>query len=493
MASYVLDVPESLLEACERFAALMGWVGGQDSADLSHARVEDEITKQIRAVAKLAYQGHLDLRAEHEQRLPEAIDADGVARTRAEYGRQRLLTTVFGEVTVERIAYREQGHPDLHPADAHLNLPVGRHSHGLGRLAAIEATRGSFAQAGDAIVRATGQRVGKRQIEALTVQAAVDIDAFYQARRPDPADPRLALGMSADGKGIVMRPEALREATAKTAGKQPADGLSASKKTGRKRMAEVVSVFDVDPAPRTIDDILPAPATKPHPGPAISGKWLAASVEHPTAHMITRMLGEAQRRDPNHHRVWFCIVDGNTHQIDRINAESQTRGVQVTILIDIIHVLGYLWDAAWCLYPRGDPGAQIWVNYQARGILDGRVEETIADLTGLATTVEAGQRAGLDKAITYLSNHARYLDYPSALSSGWPVASGLIEGACRWLVADRLDITGARWGLAGAEAVLKLRALISNGDFDDYWTWHLDQEQQRIHRSRYANNLIPAP
>jgi hypothetical protein len=84
-----------------------------------------------------------------------------------------------------------------------------------------------------------------------------------------------------------------------------------------------------------------------------------------------------------------------------------------------------------------------------------------------------------------------YLDYPTALKQGWPIATGIIEGACRHLVKDRMDLTGARWGLHGAEAVLKLRALRCNDDFDAYWRYHLAQEQRRIHRSRYADNVIP--
>ena len=86
---------------------------------------------------------------------------------------------------------------------------------------------------------------------------------------------------------------------------------------------------------------------------------------------------------------------------------------------------------------------------------------------------------------------ARYLDYPTALNNGWPIATGVIEGACRHIVADRLDITGARWGLEGAEAILKLRALRSNKDFHAYWQYHLAQERRRVRESRYANSIIP--
>ena len=80
------------------------------------------------------------------------------------------------------------------------------------------------------------------------------------------------------------------------------------------------------------------------------------------------------------------------------------------------------------------------------------------------------------------------MNYPTALAGGWPIATGIIEGACRHLVKDRMDITGARWGLPGAQAVLTLRALVSNGDFDPYWRYHLDQEHDRVHHARYSSS-----
>jgi hypothetical protein len=105
--------------------------------------------------------------------------------------------------------------------------------------------------------------------------------------------------------------------------------------------------------------------------------------------------------------------------------------------------------------------------------------------------LEPGARADADACADYLVAKAPYLDYANALQKGWPIATGVIEGACRYLVADRLGITGARWGLEGAEAVLKLRALRSNGDFSSYWAYHLAQEKRRVHQSRYANGAIP--
>ena len=126
-------------------------------------------------------------------------------------------------------------------------------------------------------------------------------------------------------------------------------------------------------------------------------------------------------------------------------------------------------------------------------MLDGRAGIVAAAIRRKATRLglNVDQRANADRCADYLHNKRPYLDYPTALQNGWPIATGVIEGACRHLVKDRMDITGARWGLEGAEAILKLRAIRSNGDFDDYWRYHLTQERQRNHQSHYANNLIP--
>jgi hypothetical protein len=133
------------------------------------------------------------------------------------------------------------------------------------------------------------------------------------------------------------------------------------------------------------------------------------------------------------------------------------------------------------------------VHRQALAVLAGKATTVAGVIRRKATTLglDRTRRNGADEAAAYLINKARYLDYPTALERGWPIATGVIEGACRHLVKDRMDITGARWGLTGAEAVLKLRALHSNRDFDEYWSYHLAQERHRIHETRYLNNVVP--
>jgi hypothetical protein len=173
------------------------------------------------------------------------------------------------------------------------------------------------------------------------------------------------------------------------------------------------------------------------------------------------------------------LVDGAEHQLDLIRAEAARRGVTIHVVIDLIHVLEYIWKAAWCLHPAGDPAAEDWGAVKALAVLAGDSGRTAAeaDAAGLGTA----QRAGTDACVRYLTGKDECLRYDQALAAGWPIATGVIEGACRHIIGDRLCITGARWGLAGAEAVLTLRAVISNGDFDDYWRYHLAREHQRLY------------
>jgi hypothetical protein len=211
--------------------------------------------------------------------------------------------------------------------------------------------------------------------------------------------------------------------------------LSAGEKPNRKRLAALVTVYDAEPAKRRPHDVIAAPggrngARPPRPGPKALAKWLAGSVRKDPAEVIAAAFDEAEARDPGHQRTWVVLVDGAEQQLELIRAEAARRAVT----IHIIHVLEYLWGAAWSLHPAGDPAAEDWVAVKALAVLAGDSER-----------------------------------------------AGVIEGACRHLIADRLDIGGARWGLDGAEAVLTLRAAISNGDFEEYWRFHLQREHQRLY------------
>jgi hypothetical protein len=172
-----------------------------------------------------------------------------------------------------------------------------------------------------------------------------------------------------------------------------------------------------------------------------------------------------------------------------------SRGAQVRLVRDVVHALSNTrGKPPGACTPRPAPQIEAWIAYYARTIPAGDSAQVAAELkrAGQNTSLSGEKTEAIEKVCTYLDNKHQYFRYDQAPACGWPIAIGVIEGACHHPVKDRLDITGTRWSLPGAEAVLKLRALISNGDFDAYFTWHLRQEHRRVHQTRYQDKLTLA-
>jgi hypothetical protein len=351
----------------------------------------------------------------------------------------------------------------------------------------------------------SGAEIAKRQIEELSVRAAYDFDAFYELRTHADAASDELLVISTDGKGIVMRHEDLRESTRRRAEHcvhKLQTRLTQGEKADRKRIAQVATVYSVARWERTASDVMHTMRDETvesnRPRPTCKRVW--ASIEKHSGTVIREAFQEAQRRDPEHCRRWVALVDGDRGQIRAVKAEAKRIGVKVTIIVDVVHVLEYLWLAARALFGGSTPEAESWVGDRLMSLLTGRrggeVARTIRQWAlRREDALNDVARKAIAKACTYLANRSRtrLMRYGDALRDGLPIATGVIEGACRYLVKDRMDRTGARWSLEGAEAVLRLRALRASNDFDDYWDFHLACERQRTHSARYAGARPPDP
>ncbi|MGX1915767.1 ISKra4 family transposase [Streptomyces phaeochromogenes] len=502
----VLREPDPYFASRDAFERLISTLADGPAANMPHDELETQLEQLGRELLRQLMQDHLDLRAKKEEdtvraegRRPMVLGPEGQPRPWRERGHRRLLTCMFGPVRVTRIAYRGHGVPNVHPADAALSLPAGRHSRGLARLAVLEAVRGSFDQATAAIERRCGKVLGKRRLKELVVAAAVDIAAYYAVKIPTPCTREMPLIIQIDGKGVVMRPEALREATRQAAVKTAAAGrrgrLAPGEKPNRKRMATVACVFDVVPAPRRPHDIIHPPGGRsesrlPRPGPKAERKWCTASVIRPPEQVVADAFAQAASRDPQHLRDWIVLVDGARHQLNLIHTEAARHGIRPTVLLDFVHVAEYCWTAAHSFHSPGSREAETWAADKLTAILARHADRAAVEMTAQATAEQlpAARREAVTTCHRYLTGHLDQLHYDTALTAGWPIATGAVEGACRHLIADRLDITGARWGLDGAEAVLRLRALITNGDFEDYWNFHAAREHQRLYPSPDQRN-----
>jgi hypothetical protein len=260
-------------------------------------------------------------------------------------------------------------------------------------------------------------------------------------------------------------------------------------------MASVAAVYTIEPFVRTPEEIFPRPGTtvEPTPRPAPEHKRVWASLEHTPEEVITGMFDEAHHRDPQHRKIWVALVDGNLTQIELLHKLAKTRQVPLQLIVDFIHVAQYVWDASHAFASESQQ-RDAWVLTRLLEILRGHASGVAAGMRRSATlrALTADARKPVDACADYLLNYTPYLRYDRALAQGLPIATGVIEGACGHLVNDRMNLTGARWTLEGAEAVLCLRALRSSGDFDDYWVFHETSEHVRHHTSLYANGKVPA-
>ena len=222
-------------------------------------------------------------------------------------------------------------------------------------------------------------------------------------------------------------------------------------------------------------------------------KRVFASVEKDASTVCEEVFQEALRRDPEMKRKWCIPVDGAEHQLANIESCIEKHGVKdATIIIDFVHVTEYVWQAAFCFNPEGSEAAEAWVGERLLKILQGKATDVAAGMRQSATKrmLSKPDRKAVDKCADYLLKYSPMLRYDLYLQQGFPIGTGVIEGACRYLVKDRMDITGARWGLQCAEAILKLRSVQSSEDFDAYWEHHKTQELQRNHIARFAKSPV---
>ncbi len=479
-----------------QLVGLVGGLCGPGAAAMSFDEVGQQVMMRGRELLQMVVQHVMDERAAGERRLAGVTGADGVPRTRVERGHARTVVSRAGPVVIGRMAYRAPGRANLYLRDAVLNLPVRRYSWGLQRSVLDYVLAGAYEQAGEFLYAAAGVRVGKQQLEQITAGAAADAPGFYAAlarqQRAGPDRAGMPLAISADCKGVAMLPGAGRRRGAKAPGQRVRNFSKrrGSGEKGHKRMAQIGCVFDVAPVPRTPEQVMASRAGGKK-APRALRRWYAIDIAADRAETIRAVFDEAGRRDPGRTRTWIVLTDGDNHQIEMIRAQAAARGITITILIDFIHVIEYLWKAAWCFHAPRDPAIEAWVTAQAAGILHGRAAAVTGHIRQLAAANPP--RPGSEhakiiaKTLTYLHNKQPYLDYPRALAEGWPIATGVIEGACRHLVQDRMGITGARWSLDGAQAILWLRAIHANGDLDTYWNHHIQLEHQRNHLSRYQD------
>jgi hypothetical protein len=475
-----MDEQSSPANGLDAFRALERWLSGQAAQGSGMSELERESELQGREILRLALQAHIDGRGDGD--VGEALVLVGENSTPVRLTHKRLntrpLITLFGEVRVTRIGYGLRAHNAVHPLDAELRLPGRLWSYECQRRLIRAVICGPFDEAITLIAEMTGTTVPKRSAEQLVREAAVDFDAFYAARVADaigPTDGEILIG-AIDCKGIPMvKPERAERVVRRGKGE----------KANKKKMATVAAVHSQPPIIRTPAEVIdslfgtePAAERPKRPKPTRKRVW--ASLTAGKDAFITDVKDEMTRRDPEHKHTWVIVTDGERALQRRVIASFQN----VTLILDLLHVMDKLWKAAHALHPEGSPEAEQFVKARTEKILCGMTGQVVKGLRQTVTKrAITGQKAkAIHSACDYLYANRDRMRYDEYLRNGWPIASGTVEGACKNLIRDRFERSGMRWTPQTAEALLKLRAAHLSGDLPDYWEHHIQADQQRLYQ-----------
>ena len=507
-----------------RFNALRDWLVSAESFSYDLHEVEEVEEREGREIMRLLLQEHLNARgtgdvgpridvtterkswgseetAEQEEEKPagnpSAAEEAG-EETKTLPNRRtahRDYVSEFGKVDVNRTWYYKTGVPGLCVLDEDLSLPARSYSYEVQKKWLGDVVRGPFGDAQRRTSLTIAEPLSTQTGEDLIREAARDVDAFY-AEQPvwSAAETGDLLVAAVDCKGVRLLEKEL--AKTKTKGK---DG-----KKPKKKMATVAAVYTQPSRVRTPEDILKEVCrdeAKNEGGEAQEEKgkkvrllppehkrvW--ASLTKSKDELFEEVGDEMDRRDPKRQKLWVGLTDGE-EALQRRVLSIIGRHCAVELILDLYHVLEYLWEAAFGFHDKktdvGRKGARQWVYPRLRLILEGKVSRVVAGMRQSATKsgLRGAKRKAVDKACKYFLRNKNYMRYDEYLAKGLPIGSGAAEGACRNLIKDRLECTGMRWSIATAEAVIKMRAVELTGHTSAYWEYHIELEHERLYGGR---------
>jgi hypothetical protein len=407
---------------------------------------------------------------------------------RSENTDPRRYVSIFGELTIERYLYAQRAKQQEHaPLDARLGLPAGDFSYVLEDWLQRLCVREAFAEACRSLADLLGAKVSVRAAEQMSQVMSQHVESFRAQQPPPPGEEEGEVFVATfDGKGVPMRrplEERVRSGTRRRKGE----------KTNKKQMACVAGVYSIDRFRRTADDVLDEvrrrQSRQDRPEPQHKHLWAELTHLRQGEAYNGRSLAfigaavELFRRDPRDQKPIVCVTDGERALLDEVEQWLPPRTIHI---LDIMHVLERLWQAAYCFHAEGSREAEGFVDHRLRMLLEGRVGQVIGGLRQMLSRhgLVGEKRRVLRSVIGYYDNHRNSMRYDKYLAAGYPIGSGVVEGACRHLVKDRMERTGMRWTVSGARAILQLRATYLNDDWNDFVKYRVENEQTTL----YAKN-----
>jgi hypothetical protein len=403
----------------------------------------------------------------------EITDGQG---NRCPYVRDRSCTyrSIFGAIRIQRAYYHAVGSPGIFPLDAELNLPDRGYSYVVQEFASRLAITMSYEDAQEIINAFFPVKMPIRSLENIVADLRCEVNRFYEKPTPPDIDPQAVVTVATvDKKGVVIRKP--------SAGEPDPESVSVNPdKPGKKKMATVISTYVTRRHLRTPDDIISevSDVTKSDSKPKPQDKLTWGSLTEGPEKTVVRLRQSVDQRLPKGNEL-VCLLDGERSLWALVYAYFPS----AFFVLDIFHVLEHLGKAALCFYDEGSPQARQFVTERLRMLLQGKAGRMIGGLKQMLTKCELSDAArhSLSKVIGYLERNRKHMRYEICLAKGYPIGSGVIEGACRNLINDRLELTGMSWTIQGAESVMRLRAVHINKDWDAFWKRRRASERRRLY------------
>ena len=465
---------ESVQQVQHDFQHLLGSMTGPDARAQTAYTVEFTLFRRLLALGAALLRLCFVTRA--AVRPAEPVTAHDEMRLTAHDQRPMTYYAVVGKGRLWRHAFTAPGHESLGPLDAELSLPAHGHADLLREWAVYGTMDESSRESQTVLDRLLGVSLSLQAIETSVADAAGDVTALST----QPVEPR---PRPTDGAILVVQADGTWVPLVQPAPVTPPVRLGKGQKRTKKQEAVVTSLYTIAPDPRTPQDVVAAllpegerPATAARPVPV--DQELRATLEG-KAVAVTRVAQRASQRAGAHIQHRVALTDG----AEALQEQGQTHCSQYTLVLDIIHATAYLWDTANALLGATHPHRLAWVRAYLEPLLAGQTDAVITALEaeGKDPTCTMLQRQAVRRTVGYYRRNRTHMHDDEYVARGWPIGTGVVEGACGHLVKDRMEQAGMRWTQAGAQWVLDLRAVRLNGHWDTYWQLHRPQQHQRLY------------
>ena len=398
--------------------------------------------------------------------------------------------SVFGKLELWRSRYFPNGGGGGEcPLDEVAGLPEQCYSYVLEDWLDVAGAQTDYRQAAAQIERILGHSFAGMVAQRSVGRLSEEVEAYYEDRDWTALQEEGAvLCAGFDGKGVpIVSAEREGEPCSKAA------RLGKGQRRGTKKEATLSVSFSLERQVRTPEAVgasLFRPAQEAPPQPPQRGNWSqnrhVRAFLSDTRKAVEYGIGNLLERDPTGTKPLVFLMDGAPSLRKAVDECVRSKGLEERVaakILDIIHLLEYVWDVANAVWGEKHPGREKWVEGQLMHLLESRSDEVLRSWNCFLEKRQLGENArkAIQKSITYLSNHQDMTDYKAYLAQGLPISTGIIESACGHLVKARMEQSGMRWGRTGAQSVMDVRAVYQNKDWEDFMEYAILKEQKRIY------------